>query len=820
MPENDCALSRRLLQYSQLKGCYYKSLFIQNMETGNRILSRSEMEIAMKKKMFWGSVLFFTVLMILMTVSAMGEPAEACTDVVVLSTTDMHGKCWNTNVLTGGAVKNNMLRVSTAVKEIREEYGAENVLLVDNGDLFQGTPVSQVQLMDYASGQSREPLAMALCVKEIGYDAFVPGNHEYNYDWETMRAAYRYLEENGVPVLEANGVYDGSDGVHEAGENAFTPYVIKTVTVGGHAHRIGILGFGSTDITKWDLPVNYPGLRFSHPGNENYSLSREAGLYIPQMKAEGCEFIIVSFHGGLGDADRELVFGENSTNQGLRLLRETEDIDLLITGHDHTSSYSNQYYKNHAGRWVLVVNGGGQELTKSVIRFSEDESGALTWKILESENLDPGRYDTDQALETKIAPYAERAAAEVEMPLGTAAGDWDGSNEYHLRQTDTVDLVSAAAMDISSKRLRALYGDEGPAALGISGLDHLDVDMSITSATASDGYAVQPGDLSVRDLYRLYRYDNNLLVLPLTGREIRSIMEENASTHFTVRVLNGRAFIYTSGSDYTNLLFGGLNFVCDLSKPSGSRVQIEGFSNGRAFDDDAVYLVTVNNYILGNKGCRLRDYSMDDAVWSQIGEGSGETIQDILAEYVREQCAGGDALTPDVFGWHWSIGFYTDPAAIPPYEGETGASLVDLPKDGHTYILYQEPEGMSFTAKAVNGGLGAAACAAYGNVLAAPLPEDALLFTVHFDDEDRLRLTDPQGRYLTCTAGGGLKLTDEMAKDDLSLWTLQEANGGWFLVSAGADSSAYGRQAVEFYGGRFTTYRFSEKGSFILNFYE
>ena len=58
------------------------------------------------------------------------EPAAepgVFTDVVILSTTDMHGKCWNTNILTGAAEKNNMLRVSTVVKQFREDYGAENV---------------------------------------------------------------------------------------------------------------------------------------------------------------------------------------------------------------------------------------------------------------------------------------------------------------------------------------------------------------------------------------------------------------------------------------------------------------------------------------------------------------------------------------------------------------------------------------------------------------------------------------------------------------------------------------------------------------------
>lgn len=68
---------------------------------------------------------------------------------------------------------------------------------------------------------------MAVYLSKIGYDASVLGNHEFNYDWKTMRANYRWLEENGVPVVAANICYDGSDSEHESGESVFRPYVIK-----------------------------------------------------------------------------------------------------------------------------------------------------------------------------------------------------------------------------------------------------------------------------------------------------------------------------------------------------------------------------------------------------------------------------------------------------------------------------------------------------------------------------------------------------------------------------------------------------------------
>jgi 2',3'-cyclic-nucleotide 2'-phosphodiesterase/3'-nucleotidase len=67
-------------------------------------------------------------------------------DFAILSTTDMHGKCWSQNILNDTAENNNMLRVATAVNQIRTTYGADKVMVIDNGDLYQGTPISSYNI--------------------------------------------------------------------------------------------------------------------------------------------------------------------------------------------------------------------------------------------------------------------------------------------------------------------------------------------------------------------------------------------------------------------------------------------------------------------------------------------------------------------------------------------------------------------------------------------------------------------------------------------------------------------------------------------------
>ena len=97
----------------------------------------------------------------------------------VLSTTDMHGRCWDKNILNDTNMNNSMLNVATAVKEIREMFG-ENVVLIDNGDTYQGTPVSTLQISEYTQGNTTDPNPMAISLKYIGYDLATVGNHEFN----------------------------------------------------------------------------------------------------------------------------------------------------------------------------------------------------------------------------------------------------------------------------------------------------------------------------------------------------------------------------------------------------------------------------------------------------------------------------------------------------------------------------------------------------------------------------------------------------------------------------------------------------------------
>lgn len=766
-------------------------------------------------------IILFSVLLVLpgSFVSAKSKKnadnLTAYTDIAILSTTDMHGKCWETNLLYGSAEPHNMLRVSTAVNEIRSEYGKENVILIDNGDIFQGTHISQTQLFQAVKGESNEPLAMAVALKEIGYDAFVLGNHEFNYNWDTMKACYDWLVDNGVSVLAANVNYDGTDGNHKAGKGVVDPYIVKTITVNGNEHKIGIIGLENCDVPRWDLPMNYPGIRFLHSKNKKYSMAYEAKKYINKLKKKGCEFIIVSYHGGIGDTSSKLKYSVNTQNQGSRIIKGNTDIGLLITGHDHVSSYSNSYYKDKNGNDVLVVNGGGQELTKSVFRFSEDPEGKLVWSILSSENLSLDGFAKDEVLEEKIRPYAELASEDVEKPVGTLLGEWIKPIDYYFYQTNSLDLVNASIIDICTEKIAEKYDKTSAKALKkATGLNHIDVDMAINSPSTST-YTIKSGDISVKDIYKLYKFANNILVIPMYGRDIRNIIEENASERLMVRVFGGEPHYYTINDNYTHLAFGGLNFEYDMSKPEGERVIIHGFSNGRKFKDNKVYLVAVNNYLLGNEGCGLRKFSSKDAIWSQTEDDNGSTVQDIIENYIRKCTSKYGGVSTDLFKWKWEIIYSADPSEKVKYDGEVFAEYCEKLQDGHKYIIYHDATGLTLTNESINSSLGSVSVNANGEYLVDKKPDEAIVLTAIYNKDGYVSFKDEKENYLACAQNGSLSFVSDANKDSI-WWKIDKTTDGNYIISAGNDNNL----ALQVYLGKFMTYQLYNSGYFVFNFYE
>ena len=708
------------------------------------------------KHLFKRSLAMLCVLAMLVGILPLAFAAEGETsEFVVLSTTDMHGRCWDTNILNDTGMNNSMLNVATAVAKLRETYG-ENVVLIDNGDTYQGTPVSTLQISEYTQGTTTDPNPMAISLKYIGYDLANLGNHEFNYAWDTMADIYDYLqtEEEGksaLPTVCANLYY-------EDGTNVMTPYITKTVKDSkDNDVKIAILAFVTPDCTRWDVPDNYPGMRFSHPDNPALSIRWEAEKWLAEIEEnEAPDFVIVAFHSGLGskNADEDLEYGVNTENQVYSMIAGTTGIDMVIAGHDHSEGYSNNKYENADGEEVLVVNGGGNSLTTSV--FTIDGEGNITLKSSKNDKL--SNYAADAGLKELLKPYADAASEYVNETCGTAIGDWNTTTKFYLEQSDTMDLIGRAQMAQGSIHLAEKYDTEEKVAalFAETGLTDLVVDASSTSVVINGTYNVQAGDLSMKDIYRMYKYDNSLYLMPVTGAQLRGFLEFNAATHLRVNTASGEAVFGTTGDNFTNPIFYGLDFKYDMSREEYDRIIDLKFSDGREVVDEEVYIFAVNNYHLGNASGPFSEYGPEDCIWSQTDDMGGGFVQDLIAEFIKAETEANGGVSPAPSNWEI---VYNAEIVLGEVSGEYIGDLVDpnTLADGDKVMIYYPGENTLMTNAANGSKLAPTYDVTTGEkdgAFKAGTNAAEAIFTVVKNEDGSVSFADADGKLVTSGATG------------------------------------------------------------------
>ncbi len=774
----------------------------------------------MKKLLKRGLALVCMLAMLLSVLPAVSAADEAA-EFVVLSTTDMHGRTWDTNILNDTGMNNSMLNVATAVAAVRETYG-DNVVLVDNGDTYQGTPVSTLQISNYTQGLTTDPNPMAVAMKYIGYDMANLGNHEFNYAWDTMADIYAYLETEeegltGLPTVCANLYYDGSDGVHAAGENVMTPYITTTVKDSdGKDVKIAIVAFVTPDCTRWDVPDNYPGMRFSHPDNPYLSIRWEAEKWVSVVEEEEApDFVIVAFHSGLGSktADEDLVYGTNTENQVYSMIAGTTGIDMVIAGHDHSEGYSNNTYKNADGEDVLVVNGGGNSLTTSVFTIAAD--GTISLKS--SVNSKLSNYSADAGLKALLQDYADAASAYVNNTCGTAIGDWNYTTKFYLEQSDTMDLIGRAQMAQGSIHLAEKYDTEEKleALYAATGLTDLTVDVSSTSVVVNGTYNVSAGDLSMKDIYRMYRYDNSLYLLPVTGAEIKDILEFNAATHLSVSTATGTPVFGLMGDNFTNPIFYGIDFKYDMSREQYDRVTDLQFADGREVVEDEVYILAVNNYHLGNASGPFANYGPEDCIWSQTDDMGGGFVQDLIAEFLAAETEANGGVAPAPSNWEL---VYTGEIVVGEATGRFIGELVADPAadlaDGDQVMVLHVAGAQLLTNLPSGSKLSPCANITIGEGKIGT-NDESVLFTAVKGDDGYFRFVDANGKYVTSgETGNSLSMTTE--ESPYSQWEFEAAEGGVYVHNVNAAYNGNTNQYLEVYSGGFTTYGLGSGGDAYL----
>lgn len=391
---------------------------------------------------------------------------------------------------------------------------------------------------------------MAAAMNALGYDAMAVGNHEFNFGLDVLRRAQK---DSSFPWLSANTRLTGD------GSPAFPEYVVKEL--GGV--RVGILGLTTPNIPGWEPEANRPGLKWEDP-------VVTAARLVPVLRGpERCDVVVALIHSGL---EADPVTGEPEGralgNRVVALANEVPGIDLILTGHTHRRIPLSRVHGVpflQPGRWGEVLARVDLVVEKSRKRSRIVE---IRSELLPSD----ASVAIDPEIAAIAAPHHERALAYLDEPLATAAGPFPGAR---ARLEDT------ALLDLVNETQRAVTG----------------ADLSLTSLLPFRYDGWEAGPLTVRHVYSLYPYENQLVVLEVDGAQLKAVLEHAASFYGAADWRDGRLVVTPRAgvSPYNFDVLQGASYRIDPTAPVGSRVKALRF-RGRDVRDLDRFSLAVNSY--------------------------------------------------------------------------------------------------------------------------------------------------------------------------------------------------------------------------------
>lgn len=479
----------------------------------------------------------------------------------VIETSDVHGSFYPYDFINRKDVKGSMARVHTYVEEQRKLYG-DHVLLFDNGDILQGQP--SAYYYNYIDQQSRHLAAEIL--NFMDYDAGNMGNH----DVEVSRPVFdRWAADCDFPILGANIIDTTTGNPH------FKPYEVFE----REGVRIAVLGMITPGIPAWLSENLWEGLRFD-------DMEVTARKYMPILKEkERADVVIGLFHTG---DEAQWLSGIYREHAAQEVAQQVPGFDVVLFGHDHSSDC----YKvaNVEGDSVLLVNpANAAHMVADVTIKVNVEKGKVVSKQADGHLISVDDIPVSQAFMQQFSHQYDAVTQFISNKIGRFSSTITTRPAY-FGPSAFIDLIHSLQL--------ALTG----------------ADISLAAPLSYDAQ-IQEGDVYVSDMFNLYKYDNMLYTMDLTGREILGALEysygiwinEMKSENDHVLLLDlsqdnastGRAKFLHPMYNFDSA--AGIIYTVDVTKPAGQKVKIECMADGTPFDLDKHYKVAVNSY-RGNGG--------------------------------------------------------------------------------------------------------------------------------------------------------------------------------------------------------------------------
>ncbi|MBD5322768.1 MAG: bifunctional metallophosphatase/5'-nucleotidase [Bacteroides sp.] len=472
----------------------------------------------------------------------------------IAATGDVHGMLYPYDFTTLTPAPGSLARVSAYISGIRSRLGDDRVLLLDNGDMLQGQPT--VYFYNFIATGVTHPVARMM--QYLRYDAQTVGNH----DIETGHPVYDRHRADREPIP----LHGPTVTATATGQPYFRPYTV----IERDGVRFAILGLLTPAIPAW-LPAPL------WEGMEVQPLVESARRWVEHIRAtEHPDLIIGLFHSGYASTHLTWKWLENASGQ---IADEVEGLDIIFMGHDHLPAVLTR------PSGVVMLNPGAHAMSvaEATVEVEVAADGRVTVSDITAALVPLSDYEPDPEFLTAFEPERLYTLSQVERVIGHAAGDFSVRDAY-FGPSAFMELIHTLQLEVSG------------------------ADISIAAPTSFDA-SLRRGPLRMSDMFTLYRYENQLCTLAMTGREIKNLLEMSYNLWTAVmHSADDPLLKFADGNsvkgDYSRLInptynfdsAHGINYTVDVTRPKGEKITILSMSDGSAFDPDHIYKVAVNAY--------------------------------------------------------------------------------------------------------------------------------------------------------------------------------------------------------------------------------
>ena len=499
-----------------------------------------------------------------LTLSAQAQQSSKTVTLKVIETSDVHGHFFPWDFMEGKPLKGTLTRANSYINRERQKYG-DNLLLIDNGDILQGQPC--VYWSNFVMPED-ENLA-ARVINYMKYDAETVGNH----DIEPGHKVYdKWIREVRCPLLGANIVKEECKNGEANPQNIYTGLQPYSVHVKDGV-KICVIGMLTPAIPNWLNKSIWKGIEFE----EMVSCARKWVKYIQEH--EKPDLIFGLFHSG---KDGGIVTPDYEENATAAVAREVPGFDVIFFGHDH--QVHNEWVTDKEGKQVLIIDPSCwvQNVAEAEIVLTIKD-GKVVNKDIKGTIVNV----RDEQIDEQMLAHFQRDIDEVKAYVGQKIGCFKSpiyTRGSYFGNSAITDLIHNLQLQITN------------------------ADISLT-APLSFNSTIKAGEVTMADMFKLYRFENLLFTLRMTGEEVRKHLEysydmwTNTMTSPDDHALRlneaSKEDQQRTGFQYYTFNFDsacGIDYEVDLTKPDGQKVKILRMSNGEPFDEKKWYKVAMNSY--------------------------------------------------------------------------------------------------------------------------------------------------------------------------------------------------------------------------------